>query len=408
MSRIDEKALRAAINEYTGRNIGGMSSVREWMKKAIEAYESAKPDTSAVATLTEEEFSAIINESYKYDKASGSRFVDIAALYKDIRPYLRSPNHASDKDGSPKQNADDLGQPRDTSPRGVAAEELISLQRKRIESLEQAIGLAKDDYYDKLQDGDLWQRPLMENLMAVLAKGGYTPMDKDTQICLVKAALRSLPTQPRDTSALDEFCITRDFEEWASLDPILPVDKDGDGEYENGATRAYYGCFEHAYKKGMWGASRHINGKLCDDTALLDAALANAAEILANFKSTEAATDKTVARKLEEWQACYAKCFTQLNEVVQVLHKKNALLDEMAGALERQRLHAGNLRNLLERKFQASDFVRCSSAVDAVQYNMASEVCAEVMAYLSRLHDWAKRAESDAKAALAKHKATKE
>lgn len=36
-------------------------------------------------------------------------------------------------------------------------------------------------------------------------------------------------------------------------------------------------------------------------------ALANAAEILANFKSE--------GNKLEEWQACYAKLFTQMNEI---------------------------------------------------------------------------------------------
>lgn len=74
---------------------------------------------------------------------------------------------------------------------------IIQLQRQRIESLEQAIGLAKGDYYDKLgdEDSELWHHPLMENLMAVLARDGYTPMSKDTQICLVKAALRSFPDQ---------------------------------------------------------------------------------------------------------------------------------------------------------------------------------------------------------------------
>lgn len=70
---------------------------------------------------------------------------------------------------------------------------IIKLQQQRIESLEQAIGLAKDDYYDKVRDGDLWEHPLMANLMAVLKEGGHTPISKDTQICLVKAALRSMP-----------------------------------------------------------------------------------------------------------------------------------------------------------------------------------------------------------------------
>jgi hypothetical protein len=51
-----------------------------------------------------------------------------------------------------------------------------------------------------------------------------------------------------------------------------------------------------------------------------DLALANAAEILANFKGCEAHEDGTLERKLEEWQACYAKLFTQMNQLVQEMH----------------------------------------------------------------------------------------
>lgn len=63
----------------------------------------------------------------------------------------------------------------------------------------------------------------------------------------------------------------KEFEKWAALDPVLPISKDGDGEYENGATRAYYGCFEHAYKKGAWATANKINGDLCDKVGKLEA-----------------------------------------------------------------------------------------------------------------------------------------
>lgn len=98
------------------------------------------------------------------------------------------------------EGGDKMQQPVDISD---YKDTIIELQKHRIEQLEQAIGLARDDYYDKtddyglhIGDGDLWNHPLMANLMAVLARDGYTPMGKDTQICLVKAALRSMPEQP--------------------------------------------------------------------------------------------------------------------------------------------------------------------------------------------------------------------
>lgn len=53
------------------------------------------------------------------------------------------------------------------------------------------------------------------------------------------------------------------------------------------------------------------------EISVVDRALANAADILANFKSCEPHTDGTVERKLEEWQACYAKLFTQMNDLAQ-------------------------------------------------------------------------------------------
>lgn len=48
-----------------------------------------------------------------------------------------------------------------------------------------------------------------------------------------------------------------------------------------------------------------------EPVSIIDAALENAAEILANFKGEP---DNS---KLEQWQACYAKLFTQMNELVQ-------------------------------------------------------------------------------------------
>lgn len=45
--------------------------------------------------------------------------------------------------------------------------------------------------------------------------------------------------------------------------------------------------------------------------SVINQALEKAAEILANFKG---APDST---KLEEWQACYARLFTQMNDLVQ-------------------------------------------------------------------------------------------
>ena len=73
--------------------------------------------------------------------------------------------------------------------------------------------------------------------------------------------------------ALHTDLVEKAFEEWAALDPVLPISKDGDGEYENGATRAYYGCFEHGYKKGMWGAVDKIDGDLCDKVGRLEAVI---------------------------------------------------------------------------------------------------------------------------------------
>lgn len=58
-------------------------------------------------------------------------------------------------------------------------------------------------------------------------------------------------------------------------------------------------------------------GEIC----VVDKALAQAAEILANFKAAEPDTDGTLERKLEEWQACYAKLFTQMTQMAEASHK---------------------------------------------------------------------------------------
>lgn len=70
-----------------------------------------------------------------------------------------------------------------------------------------------------------------------------------------------------DLTDTDLSCIARDFEDWCALPCRLPTAKDGDGEYENESTRRFYACFEYAYKKGMWGAARHIDANMVADIA---------------------------------------------------------------------------------------------------------------------------------------------
>lgn len=65
-----------------------------------------------------------------------------------------------------------------------------------------------------------------------------------------------------------------------------------------------------AYAKGYadgYKAKALAAGKAQPSEISVHPALATAAEILANFK--------TEGNKLEEWQACYAKLFTQMNEI---------------------------------------------------------------------------------------------
>lgn len=77
------------------------------------------------------------------------------------------------------------------------------------------------------------------------------------------------PARSEIIDKIDELCITRDFEEWANLAPFMPLSKDGDGEYEDILTKRFFACFEAAYKKGMWGASRKINNNLVDEVERL-------------------------------------------------------------------------------------------------------------------------------------------
>lgn len=66
----------------------------------------------------------------------------------------------------------------------------------------------------------------------------------------------------------------------------------------------------------------------------VQSALEKAAEILANFKG------EPHSSKLEEWQACYAKLFTQMNELVNA-PKRELLNPEMPA--QELRLHMGEL-----------------------------------------------------------------
>ena len=57
------------------------------------------------------------------------------------------------------------------------------------------------------------------------------------------------------------------------------------------------------------------------EAMIVDSALMNAAEILANFKGEPDST------KLEEWQACYAKLFTQMSEIVAMKRGSDTLVE---------------------------------------------------------------------------------
>lgn len=105
-------------------------------------------------------------------------------------------------------------------------------------------------------------------------------------------------------------------------------------QYECQHCGAFLETAECVYLGGQW------NTRDADDCIreyqrreeLQNSALVEAAEILANFKSNEpdsSATDlDRVKRKLEEWQACYAKLFTQLTETVQRAQRREAVLLE--------------------------------------------------------------------------------
>jgi hypothetical protein len=72
------------------------------------------------------------------------------------------------------------------------------------------------------------------------------------------------------------------------------------------------------------GRKMTVTGNIINEQPV-DRALEIAAEILLNFKSAEPHTDGTLERKLEEWQACYAKLFTQMNDLVQSSRKQESL-----------------------------------------------------------------------------------
>lgn len=44
----------------------------------------------------------------------------------------------------------------------------------------------------------------------------------------------------------------KNFDEWLSLDPIIPTSRNGDGEYENEAAFQLWKVAEFMYKRGVW------------------------------------------------------------------------------------------------------------------------------------------------------------
>lgn len=81
------------------------------------------------------------------------------------------------------------------------------------------------------------------------------------------------------------------------------------GKAENAAYKAYekaVAAGKSQYTAMRQGFKAYEGAR--SEIPVIDKALANAAEILANFK--------TEGNKLEEWQACYAKLFTQMAEMV--------------------------------------------------------------------------------------------
>lgn len=75
------------------------------------------------------------------------------------------------------------------------------------------------------------------------------------------------------------------------------------------------------------------NTRAAPEREQIEAALANGAEILANFKGEK---DRA---KIEEWQACYAMLFKQLNDAVQEIHILKSLPERESGELEKLRAY---------------------------------------------------------------------
>lgn len=196
-------------------------AVADPARKSAPAPEHAKPDDhDPRGRMMAEAWAAAASSPVQSDHASPS------AAANDEQPPTTGEQHTEPKGDEAERNECDClrrpdsegmpagsipASPTNHQPDGISDDKdtIITLQKHRIESLEQAIGLARNDYYDKgddygfrVGDGDLWNHPLMANLMAVLARDGHTPMGKDTQICLVKAALRSMPE--RESNALSQ------------------------------------------------------------------------------------------------------------------------------------------------------------------------------------------------------------
>ncbi len=52
------------------------------------------------------------------------------------------------------------------------------------------------------------------------------------------------------------------FEEWCALAPVLPISKNGDGEYEDEATFNFWKVAEFMFKKGVWDGAYAMQSKI--------------------------------------------------------------------------------------------------------------------------------------------------
>lgn len=108
-------------------------------------------------------------------------------------------------------------------------------------TLEQAVAVAMLNS-GRRQDG----------LPTVASFDGFSREDEKFWMELAKAAIAAMQVRCMNGAVRDK------FEEWACLAPVTPLDKDGDGEYEDSQARWMWRVWETAYKKGAWNGAAEM------------------------------------------------------------------------------------------------------------------------------------------------------